>query len=230
MNPNKTTARYFGVFFLCGYAAYIAGNVLVGNATNTPSNLANIVASRTHVIAGAIFMGIVEAFFNIGMAVIIFPTVKRFNKIAAYGYLSAAIASTVMLTIGAVSLLLLVPVSDEFVKAGANAPAYFQTLSLLCIKGNYFAYQIGMAIWGLGGLLLCYLLYISALVPRPIAVWGFIGYVIFAAGTIFELYGIPIGVYLDIPGGLFELFLSGWCIVRGFNITALNATALNVAE
>ena len=76
-----------------------------------------------------------------------------------------------------------------------------------------------MAIWGIGGLLFCVLLYKSKLVPRWLTVWGLIGYVIFISGTIAELYGLPIGVQLSLPGGLFEIVLSVWLIIKGFSIS-----------
>jgi hypothetical protein len=149
------------------------------------------------------------------------PLLKPFNKTITYGYLGTAITATVMLIVGAIFLLLLVPLSVEFMKAGTNDPVYFQTLKVLLIKGNFYSYQIAMAIWGLGGLMFCYLLYHSKLVPRPLSVWGFIGYIIFISGTILALFGYNVDVLLDIPGGLFEITLAIWLIVKGFNSPAI---------
>jgi hypothetical protein len=67
----------------------------------------------------------------------------------------------------------------------------------------------------------CYLLYHSKLVPRPLSVWGFIGYIIFISGTILALFGYNVDVLLDIPGGLFEITLAIWLIVKGFNSPAI---------
>ncbi|MEY3451910.1 MAG: hypothetical protein RL711_1736, partial [Bacteroidota bacterium] len=46
-----------------------------------------------------------------------------------------------------------------------------------------------------------------------------IGYVIFISGAFFALFGINIDVILDIPGGLFEIFLSFWLIIKGFDMS-----------
>jgi hypothetical protein len=78
-----------------------------------------------------------------------------------------------------------------------------------------------MAIWGLGGLALCWVLLQSKLVPRIFSIWGLIRYTVFVVGTILELYGLPYGLYLSIPGMLFEVPVSLWLIARGFNPTAL---------
>ena len=63
-------------------------------------------------------------------------------------------------------------------------------------------------------------LYISKRVPRFLPVWGAVGYAIFIAGMILELFGIG-GVLLSLPGGLFEIGLSLLLILRGFRTSAL---------
>jgi len=194
MNSNKIAARSFGIAFLIGYISYGLGFGLLNSVINSPGGLATIYANKNQVIFEAAIMMAVFATINIGLGIIMTPVLKPYNKTLTYGYLSAAIASTVMLIVGAIFLLLLVPLSEEF-----------------------FSYQIGMVIWGLGGLLFCFLLYLSKLVPRWMSVWGFIGYIIFISGAFFALFGISIDVILDIPGGLFEIFLSFWLIFKGFN-------------
>lgn len=75
---------------------------------------------------------------------------------------------------------------------------------------------------GLGGIVLTYLLYVSGLVPRPIALLGLVGYVSLTLGVPLDLLGVldmsagP-GLLLVVPGGLFELvFLPIWLIAKGF--------------
>jgi hypothetical protein len=79
---------------------------------------------------------------------------------------------------------------------------------------------------GLGGLVLTYLLYISRLVPRPIAVLGLVGYASLSVGVVLDLLGIvdmnegP-GQALLVPGGLFEVVVMPiWLIAKGFSSTA----------
>jgi hypothetical protein len=217
VNFHKAAARTFGIFFLLGYLSYMTGNILVQSIINSAGGLSSIYANKTLMIFGAAILMALFAFLNVGLAVIMVPILKRYNNTVTYGYLGAAITSTMMLILGAIFLLLLVPLSDEFAKSSSSNPAYFQTLSVLFSKGNSFAYQIGMAIWGLGGLMLCYLLFQSRLVPRFISIWGFLGYLIFISGTFLALFGYSVDLILDIPGGLFELFLSVWLIARGFS-------------
>lgn len=75
---------------------------------------------------------------------------------------------------------------------------------------------------GLGGLVLTYLLTISRLVPRPIALLGLVGYGLLTIGVPLDLLGVldmsaGAGLLLVVPGGLFELvFLPVWLITKGF--------------
>jgi hypothetical protein len=76
---------------------------------------------------------------------------------------------------------------------------------------------------GIGGLILCYLLYVSELVPRAIAVLGLVGYGLFSLGVPLDLLGVlnmneGIGMAILVPGFLFEFaVLPLWLIIKGFN-------------
>lgn len=226
MNTHKMAARTFGIFFIIAFLSYGIGSGLIDSVTNVPDFLSNVYANKTTIIVGAILMALVHSFVNIGLPVLMLPILKPFNRNLAYGYLGIAIAATTVLVIGAIFLLLLIPLSDEYVNAGSAAPSYFETMGILFKQGGFYAYQIGMALWGLGGLLFVSVLYKSKLVPRLLPVWGIIGYIVFIAGTIFELFGINIGVYLSIPGGLFEISLSVWLIVKSFSSSAIASVTL----
>ncbi|MGH3382990.1 MAG: DUF4386 domain-containing protein [Nocardioidaceae bacterium] len=75
---------------------------------------------------------------------------------------------------------------------------------------------------GVGGLILTYLLFVSRLVPRPIAVLGLVGYALLSLGVPLDLLGVlemneGTGQVLLIPGGLFEFVLMPiWLIAKGF--------------
>jgi len=75
---------------------------------------------------------------------------------------------------------------------------------------------------GIGGLILTYLLLVSRLVPRPVALLGLVGYACLTVGVPLDLLGVldmgagP-GQVLLVPGGLFEIaVLPAWLIAKGF--------------
>jgi len=214
--PHRMAARVYGIFFLLAFISYGTGSTMVDSLANGADGLAGIFAQRTTFTIGFILMAVVHTFVTIGLAIVMLPVLMPYNKTVAYGYATAAITATLVTIIGAMSLLLLVPLSESYVLAGTDA-AYFDTLAMLLERGGFVGYQLGMTLWGLGGLMFCYLLFISKLVPRFFPVWGMAGYVVFMTGTIAELFGFPIGIMLSAIGGLFEISLSLWLIFRGFN-------------
>ena len=68
-------------------------------------------------------------------------------------------------------------------------------------------------------------LYTSKLIPRPMSVWGIIGYVFLLLGSIFEIFGHNdiVEIVSVIPGGLFEITLSIWLIVKGLNPSVIGS-------
>ena len=83
---------------------------------------------------------------------------------------------------------------------------------------------------GVGGIILTYLLFVSRLVPRPIALLGLVGYVLLTIGVPLDLLGLldmseGAGLLLVVPGGLFELvFLPIWLIAKGFRTSHASAS------
>jgi hypothetical protein len=107
------------------------------------------------------------------------------------------------------------------VVTGSGSPA---------VHANSVSYNVAEAGLGIGSLFFCALLFRTGLVPRFLAVWGFIGYACFAGGTLLELFGVAgAGLVGAIPGGLFELTFGIWLIARGFASTAAHVAPNGLA-
>ncbi|MFB4285972.1 DUF4386 family protein, partial [Nonomuraea sp. MTCD27] len=76
----------------------------------------------------------------------------------------------------------------------------------------------------IGGLVFTYLLFVSRIVPQPIAALGLIGYALLLLGVPLDLLGVldmdaGAGMLLLAPGGLFEvLVLPIWLFAKGFTL------------
>ena len=78
-------------------------------------------------------------------------------------------------------------------------------------------------IFGLGALILYYLLYQSKLVPRLISIWGFIAIIMLLVANLLGMLSnnSAMTIFLATPIILNELFLAVWLIVKGFNSSAI---------
>ena len=59
------------------------------------------------------------------------------------------------------------------------------------------------------------------------SVLGLIGYAALLIGSSLELFGLKLYMIDYVPGGLFELILPMWLIVKGFNSSAIVSESVN---
>jgi hypothetical protein len=213
-------SRVIGALFLVGFLTYGIGSGLATSLVGGSNFLSTIAASQALLITGAFLM-----FLNTGVdvtkAVLFFPILEKHSKRTALAYLATMIVEVVLLSVGALALLLIVPLAKHAGEVGA------QTLGSILVQSNATAYQMGEMTLGVGATFLCVLLFRTRLIPRWLAISGLIGYPILAAGTIAEIFGIHIGLYLTIPGFFFELVFPVWLFFKGFQPEAYRGLPVN---
>src|ERR1700674_240162 len=202
-------SRVIGALFLLGFLSYGIGSGLATSLVGGSNFLSTIAASQTVLVIGA-FLIFLNTGVDLGKAVLFFPILEKHSKRTALAYLATMIVEVVLLAIGALALFLIVPLAKHAGEAGA------QTLGSILVQTNATAYQMGEMTLGVGAVFLCLLLFRTQLIPRWLAISGLIGYPVLVAGTIAEIFGLHIGLYLTIPGFFFELGLPFWLIFRGF--------------
>lgn len=227
MHSHTTKARWIGLFFILSFVSYGLGSGLTESLTSEIGMLEHVSSNRVQLITGIIFMAILHTFFNVGLSVIMFTVLKPYYQTLALGYLCGAMLATTILVVGSLFLFLFLPLSDSYIHVAPTLKPPFEVMATLLHQAGAYAYQVGMALWGLSGLVLCYILYQSLLVPRFIAAWGFVGYTLLTLGTILELLGYQVGVLLSLPGGLFEVALSVWLMVKGFHLSTNSERRVN---
>ncbi|MDQ0923455.1 hypothetical protein QF038_001963 [Pseudarthrobacter sp. W1I19] len=202
-------SRILGGLFLAGFLVYGSGSSVVASLVHGPDFLNTIAPLQTLLALGA-FLMLLNTAVDIAKAVLFFPILERHSKRTALTYFAALITQVVFLSIGALAVLMLVPLSERAGEPGAA------TLGTILVELNGMAYQVGQMTLGVGAIFLCALLFKTRLVPRWLAVSGLIGYTSHVAGTIAELFGVEIGLYLTMPGFFFELALPLWLLIKGF--------------
>jgi Domain of unknown function (DUF4386) len=164
-----------GVFFIVAAVAAIIGLALEGPVLNDPRYIVAASGDDTRVILGA-FFEVILAISVIGTAVTLFPIVKRQSEGIALGYVAGRVVEAVVIVVGIISLLAVVRLRPGFFGATGSDAIPFVAIgkSLVAIHDWTFLFGPNLAL-GPNTLMLAYLMYRSALVPRVIAVVGLIG-------------------------------------------------------
>jgi hypothetical protein len=225
MNHPQQIARVFGVLYLITFITSIpALFVFFAPVLDDPRYILGPGADTS--VAWGAFLEMILIIAQIGTAVVVFPLLRRQNEILALGYVTARVMESVFTAVGIVSLLTIVTLRQE-ATAGADAASLLTAgESLVALKDWTFVLGPGFMVGVGNGLILGYLMYTSALVPRGMAVLGLIGgtlIIVTGVGVIFGVIeaGGAVQAIATIPEALWELGLGIWPIVRGFNTSAI---------
>jgi hypothetical protein len=228
-NTFRTTAKVVGVVYLAGFVVGIGGNILIQSSISASNHLSTVFANSMTVAIGAILWLLAVA-GDTAHGVLMFPVLKQHSERMAIGYLAARIVDAVFIAAMVLLLLLQIPLGSEYLKTASSNAFYLQTLSTLSVQASQYAYMLGMSAVGLAGLMLNYTLYKTKLVPRWLAVWGLIGYAVILCGMISAVMGSGLADASAIPGGLWEVFMGVWLIVKGFNSSAFVSQAARTSS
>lgn len=217
----RKTARIVGALFLIVNAAFLAGVLSIESNLSSPDYLTTISANRSQVILG-VLLEIINGIAYVGIAVIMFSILKQRFESIALGFVGFRLVEFVMQILADISPLALLNLSEEFLKAGAPESSFFQTLGASLLAERYWAFQMVSITFGLGALMLYYMLNQSKLIPRFISIWGLIGATIVLVNAILDMLGFTPG-NLGILMLLNELFLGIWLIIKGFNPVVIDS-------
>ena len=110
----------------------------------------------------------------------------------------------------------------------AFEPAQLQALARSFLKLYGVGYDILLFIMGVGGVVYCYLFYISSYIPRVLSIWGMITYstmVVYGFVNI-AVHNAPSELaYAMAPGALFELTIGLWLVFKGISVNQNQTTS-----
>src|SRR5579859_4499248 len=221
MNSYRKIASIAGVLFILGTVTALVGDGLTESTLSAPDYLTRMSAHGTQIMIGALFT-LISAVVSGSIAISLYPVLKKYNEGLALGAVGFRLIEPVFYIVGVMSILALLLISQEFVKAGSPAASSFQLLGTLALAIHTWAYYVfGVVAYSLGALMYYVVFYQSRLIPRWLAGWGCIGEALALAAAVFMMFGLtpnsPLMVALILPIAVQEIVLAGWLIVKGFN-------------
>jgi hypothetical protein len=152
----------------------------------------------------------------IALAALLYIVLHGQSRVLALIALGWWLAEGIMLATSRIGALALTFLGSDFVKAGAPAHSYYQSLGALLYNGVYIrGYTAHMFFYCVGGLLWYYLFYKSRYVPRAISLWGIVAVSVGLVGIVSQFFNVDVPTLVYIPSGLFELAIGMWLLFRG---------------
>ena len=150
------------------------------------------------------------------LAALLCSVLSKQNHIIALVALGCWLAEAMFLALSQIGTSALIPLSLEFVKAGAPVHSYYQTLGEFLYSGVYTrGYTFHMWFYCTGRVLWYALFYQSKAVPRVIALFAVAAVSVGLAGIVFELFGYAVPIFVYLPILPFELTIGLWLLLGG---------------
>ena len=216
MISNRKTAIIVGVLFIVGTVAGVLSVLFTGSILDDPDYLTKVASNQNQIIMGVLLV-LMMGFALSMVPVMMFPIFRKHNEVLALGAIVfRGVLEAVTYIAIAISWLLLLTLSREYIKAGAPDASYFQTLGTILLKTDDWIAQILAIVFSLGALTIYYLFYQSKLIPRWLSTWGLIGAVLYLAAPLLAMFGFVLEILMA-PLALQEMVLALWLIVKGLN-------------
>jgi len=225
MKTHRKTAIIVGVLFIIGTVAGILSGIVTGPVLGASDYLVQVAAYESSIVLGAILV-LVMGFPLAMIPVMMFPIFRKYNEPLALGaVVFRGVLEAVTYMVIAICWLLLISVGQELVNAGAANAATFQAMGTFIQQAVYWTEHILALVFSIGALMLYWLFYKTKLIPSWLALWGFIGAILYFAAPIFNMFdpqhpALSLGVKWGNLMALLaiqEMIFALWLIVRGFN-------------
>jgi hypothetical protein len=228
MNSDNFTPRLLGFMFVFVALASLLSGQLLGplsySIIGPPDNISETMikfSDNPTTVQMSIVGFLIEAVGIVLLAVLLYTTLKKQNKIIARWAFGLWIVQAVFVAVRQISAFSLLNVSQEFVKAGATDSSNFQTLGSLFYESIQFVYSSQMVFYCIGGILFYYLFLKSKYVPIVLSLWGITAASLAFIGTLFAFFDYDVPIYVFLPLLPFELAIGIWLMVKGFNSSAI---------
>ena len=225
MNNFRKLAISAGILFIIYTSVDVLSFLFLGPVTAT-NYLVSVSENASLVGAGA-FLLLIGGACASGIAISLYPVLKKFNATLALGAVGFRISEGVLRFVSVCILLSIIPLSQLFVKAGAPESSYFQTLGELLLAARGWVSHVGALLaFSIGCTLYYIIFYQTKLVPRWISVWGLVFGILGIVSCALVSTGLiapfsTVQVVMLIPMLPQEIVLAVWLIVKGFSSSAI---------
>lgn len=227
MKTYRGNAIAVGVLLIACTVSSILSAAPLGSTLDAPDYLSKLAASDGRVVVTAL-IEFVWAATAAGIAIALYPVIRRHNRALALGSVAGRVAEGVFVMVGTLSLLVLLTVSQDSLAEGSATPAFQTTGDALLAARDWVHGFVGALAFLTGALLYYCVLYSARLLPRWLSGWGLAAVGLSLVATVYsgltQDFGFStLNTVLNIPIALQEMVMAVWLLVKGFNPVSVDA-------
>lgn len=226
MNSNKKAAKIIGVFFILAAVTAVIGLNLYDPILKGPDYLMKGAENANQVKVG-VLMELLLVISAIVTATTMFPLLRQYNETIALWHVCFRFLEAIIITVGIISVLSLLTLSQQFVTAGAPDSSSYYSSGIILKAIHDWTFMLGpLFMLGINTMMYSYIFYKTKLVPRFISILGMTGAICVFVCSLFVMFGVfpqisLWGGILAVPVAANEMILAVWLIVKGFNEKAI---------
>jgi hypothetical protein len=151
MDISKKPIRLLGAAFLIVFVASMLSGSLLDAAigSGTISDILVNISNNLGLMRVSILVELVTSIGIVALAALLYIVLHKQHKIIAFVALGWWLAEAITLAASKIGAFALIPLSQEYVEAGAPSSSYFQTL------GDFFYYGFDRQGWAIHMLFFC---------------------------------------------------------------------------
>ena len=216
MATAHTAGRVVGFLIVSQMAAGVLVNfVLEAPLFGAPGFLLAASAHSTQIGIAAL-LGLVAGGIFIAIAITVFPLVRPHSQALAICLVALAAVSLGLTAVENMNVMSMLSLSEAYSKAGAVDRQAFEALRIVVASARNWAHYIGLIVVGSTIFTLYAALYRSALIPRPLAVFGLAAAILQVIAVAMPVLGHGIVFVMLAPLGVSQLLLAVWLIAKAF--------------
>ena len=226
MISTRRTSITTGGLFIVATVAALAAAAVVPSLTGT--DYLTAVADQPNRLAFAALLYLIAAGSSVGIAIALYPLLKRINTALALGSVVFRTIEAVFYTAAVVSLLSIPLLGRQLATAPADNRAAIQAFADAFLGMREHSTSVGAFAFTVGALMYYIVFYRARLVPRWLSGWGVAATLLMMTGLLLSLFSdSPVTgyIFLFLPILVQELVLAGWLLVKGIRPSALTSTA-----
>jgi hypothetical protein len=221
MNSNKRIAKIVGILFIIATVTSSLSIWITEPIFEATNVLKAFFDKSSQISLAGIFM-LVDAISVAFIAILLFPILKKKNESLALGYVGMRIMEGILFAAYVAILLAVLSISKEYFVNNAQEANTFEPIGQSLLILAEWTFDIGLGIvFAISAMILNYLLFRFALVPKWLSAWGFLGTLITMTIVLLKFYDIQVTETLDFVIGIQEMVFAVWLIVKGFNESAM---------